>query len=172
MNMDALGAIFSPDVKRALDWVPAMIWVAGPDGDCRDVNRAWQAFTGRKREDALGDGWLSMMHPEDAAAWQGLLAEAIRDATPFALECRLRRRDGRYRWLLKNGQPVISDQGKCIGFVGYCSDVSAQKRALESLDQAGQKHRSVLANLREAVSVIEGFLHTADPLPKRIRTTA
>ena len=163
MNMDALGAIFSPDMKQALDWVPAMIWVAGPDGACRDVNLAWQEFTGRKREDALGDGWLSMMHPEDAAAWQGLLVDAVRSAAPFALECRLRRRDGRYRWLLKNGRPLLSDRGQCLGFVGYCTDVSAQKQVLESLNQASQRHRSVLANLREAVGVIEDFLHAEEP---------
>ncbi len=163
MNIDALGAVFSPDMKRALDWVPAMIWVAGPDGGCRHVNRAWLEFTGRKLEDALDDGWLSMMHPEDATAWHGLVAEAIRGATPFTLECRLRRRDGRYRWLLKMGQPVLSDKGKCIGFVGYCTDVSTQKQALESLNQASQKHRSVLASLREAVGVIEDFLHTDEP---------
>jgi PAS domain S-box-containing protein len=163
MNMDALGVEFTPEMKRALDWVPAMIWVAGPDGECRHVNRAWQEFTGRKLEDALGDGWLSMMHPEDAAAWHGLVAEAIRSATPFTLECRLRRRDGRYRWLLKTGQPIFSDKGKCIGFVGQCTDVSTHKQALEALNQASLKHRSVLANLREAVSVIEDFLHTEEP---------
>ncbi|MDD5388199.1 MAG: LuxR C-terminal-related transcriptional regulator [Gallionellaceae bacterium] len=163
MNIDALGAAFSPDMKQALDWVPAMIWVAGIDGDCRHVNLAWQEFTGRKLEDAMGDGWLSMMHPEDAAAWHGLVTEAIRAAKPFTVECRLRRRDGRYRWLLKSGQPLLSDKGGCIGFVGYCTDVSTQKQALESLNQASQKHRSVLANLREAVSVIEDFLHTDEP---------
>ncbi len=160
MNKVALSAEISPDMKQVLDWVPAMIWVAGPDGACRYVNHAWQEFTGRKQEDALGDGWLSMMHPEDAAAWHGLAEEVIRGAAPFTLECRLRRRDGRYRWLLKTGQPVFSDKGECTGFVGYCTDVSTQKQALEALNQASEKHRSVLVNLREAVSVIEDFLHT------------
>ena len=161
--MDALGAEFTPEMQRALDWVPAMIWVAGPKGDCCYVNLAWLEFTGRKLDDALGDGWLSMMHPEDAAAWHALIAEAIRNIQPFSLECRLRRRDGRYRWLLKSGKPILSDQGQCIGFVGICNDVSTQKQALESLAQASQKHRSVLANLREAVSVIDDSLHTDEP---------
>lgn len=160
MNMDASGVELTPEMKRALDWVPAMIWAAGPDGGCRHVNRSWLEFTGRKLEDALGHGWLSMMHPEDAAAWYGQTEEAIRGALPFTLECRLRRRDGRYRWLLKTGQPMFSDTGKCTGFVGYCTDVSTQKQALEALNQASEKHRSVLVNLREAVSVIEDFLHT------------
>lgn len=159
MSMDVFGVEFTPEMKQLLDWVPAMIWVAGPDGDCRHVNRAWLDFTGRKLEDTLDQGWLSMMHPEDAAAWHGLAEEAIRGAAPFTLECRLRRRDGRYRWLLKTGQPMFSDGGKCAGFIGYCTDVSTQKQALDALNQASEKHRSVLVNLREAVSVIEDFLH-------------
>jgi PAS domain S-box-containing protein len=161
--MDALSVDFSPETRGALDWVPAMIWLAGPDGSCRYVNQSWQDFTGRKLEDALGDGWLAMMHPEDGAAWHTQVAQAIRNAQPFTLECRLRRRDGRYRWLMKSGKPIVSDKGKCIGFIGICTDVSTQKQALESLSQASLKHRSVLSKLREAVSVIEDFLHTEEP---------
>ena len=167
--MDELGMEFTPEMKTALDWLPAMIWLTDPDGSCRHVNRAWQEFTGRRVEDALGEGWLSMMHPEDAAAWHGLVAEAIRGVAPFTMECRLRRRDGRYRWMLKTGKPVMSEKGKCIGFMGYCTDVSTQKQALESLNQARQKHRSLLTNLREAVTVIEDFLHTDDPGAKSLQ---
>ncbi len=164
--MDAIGMDFTPEMKSALDWVPAMIWVTGQDGACRHVNRAWLEFTGRKQEEALGDGWLAMMHPEDATSWHGLVADAVQKAAPFTMECRLRRRDGRYRWFLMTGQPVLSEAGKCIGFMGYCTDVSAQKQALESLHQARQKHRGLLNSLREAVTVIEDFLHTDEPGPK------
>ena len=163
MNQDVLSAEFTPDMQRALDWVPAMIWLAGAEGNCLYVNRAWQEFTGHKLEDALGDGWLSMMHPEDAAQWHGRIADAIRSGTDFTLECRLRRRAGRYRWLLKSGRPILGENGKLIGFIGQCTDVSTQKQALDSLSQASQKHRSVLTNLREAVRVIEDFLHTEEP---------
>lgn len=163
MQQDVLATQFSNEVKRALDWVPAMIWVSGPNGDCRYVNRAWLEFTGRRLEEAMEDGWLSMMHPEDGASWHGLVSEAIRKAQPFTLECRLRRRDGRYRWLLKSGRPIMSDKGQCIGFMGICTDVSTQKQALDNLQQASQKHRAVLSNLREAVNVIEDFLHTEEP---------
>ncbi len=161
--METLGVEFTPEMKWALDCVPTLIWVTDLEGKCQHVNRAWQDFTGRKLEDAMGDGWLSMMHQEDATAWHGLVADAIRSKSPFTMECRLRRRDGRYRWLLKNGQPVFNNENKCIAFVGYCTDVSTQKQALEALNQASQKHRSVLANLREAVSVIEDYLHTEEP---------
>lgn len=148
---------------RALDWVPAMIWVAGPDGACCHVNTAWREFTGRKLEECLGDGWLAAMHPEDAAAWPEQIGHALKALHPFNLECRLRRRDGRYRWLMKSGHPFYGENGKLIGFIGCCNDVTGQKQALESLRQAGEKHRSVLSNLKDAVGIIEGFLRTEEP---------
>lgn len=162
MEMDLLGVEITPEMKKSLDWVPTMIWLADLSGNCRHVNRAWLDFAGRNLDEALGDGWLSVMHPEDGAVWLEQVADAIREPKPFALECRLRRRDGRYRWLLKTAAPVLSEQGQCIGFAGHCVDVSTQKQALESLQQARQKHRAMLGNLREAVTVIEDFLHVED----------
>jgi len=149
-------------MKKALDWVPAMIWYSDLNGNCRHVNHAWLEFSGRKLDESLGEGWLSAMHPEDGPAWRVQVAEAARTSKPFSMECRLRRRDGRYRWLLKSAAPLISEKGNCIGFVGHCVDVSAQKQALESMHQARQKHRSLLGSLREAVTLVEDFLHTEE----------
>ncbi len=103
------------------------------------------------------------MHPEDAAAWPEQISHALQAQHPFNLECRLRRRDGRYRSLKKSGHPFYGADGKLIGFIGCCNDVTGQKQALESLRQAGEKHRSVLSNLKDAVGVIEGFLRTEEP---------
>lgn len=163
MSIDAVGEELSADMFRALDWVPSIIWVAAPDGACRLVNRAWREFTGRRLEDSLGDGWLAAMHPEDAAAWPGLIREALETLKPFSLECRLRRRDGRYRVMHKSGEPYRDEAGNVLGFIGHCVDVTNHKQALEDLRKASEKHRSVLSNLKDAVAVIEDFLRTEEP---------
>jgi PAS domain-containing protein len=51
------------------------------------------------------------MHPEDAAAWPELIERAIAGVESFTVECRLRRRDGRYRWLHKTGRTVLWREG-------------------------------------------------------------
>lgn len=158
MAHSAASALLSSEMVQALDWVPAMIWVSDMSGACRHVNRAWQEFTGRGVDDCVGDGWLAAMHPEDAHAWPVTIRQAITAREPFTLECRLRRRDGRYRWLMKTGQPFYGEKGRLMGLIGCCSDVTGQKQALETLRQATDKHRSVLSNLRDAVGIIENFL--------------
>ena len=163
MSEGATAALLSSDMLQALDWVPAMIWVADTQGRCCHVNLAWQEFTGRSLKDSLNDGWLAAMHPEDAESWPDQIQRAINSGESFLLECRLRRRDGRYRWLMKSGRPFYGDRQKMLGYMGCCFDVTGQRQALEALRQASDKHRSVLANLRDAVGVIENFLRTEEP---------
>jgi len=163
MSQMTTNALITSEMIQALDWVPAMVWVADVKGQCQHVNRAWQEFTGRSREESLGLGWLSAMHSEDADAWPEKILKAILAHESFVLECRLRRRDGRYRWLMKSGQPILTQQGELIGFIGCCNDVTEQRQALDALRKASEKHRSVLSNLRDAVGVIENFLRTENP---------
>lgn len=89
----------------------------------------------------------------------------MRAQLPFTLDCRLRRRDGRYRWYMKRGQPFYDAHGKALGMIGCCWDVTSQKQALDALNQATEKHRNVLGNLKQAVSVIEDFVRTDDDAP-------
>ncbi len=164
MTMNNASAQLSPDMIRALDWVPMIIWVSDFAGHCLLVNRAWREFTGRTLEDSLGDGWLDSMHPEDAAAWSERIQHALAAKESFAVECRLRRSDGRYRWLHKTGQPFFDEKsGDLLGYIGCCTDVTGHKQALDGLRQASEKHRSVLSNLKAAVVVIEDYLRTEEP---------
>lgn len=153
----------TPDMLKAWDWVPAILWVADPEARCRHVNSAWVEMTGRSLEDCLGEGWLAAMHPDDAAVWPDLVSQAFKAQRPFSLECRLRRKDGRYRWYTKSGQPYRNAKGEIAGFVGACIDITPHRHALDSLRQAKDKHRAVLLNLKEAVGTIEDVLRADEP---------
>lgn len=154
------------DMLKAWDWVPAILWIAGPDARCRHVNSAWRELTGRTLEDCLGEGWMAALHPEDAHHCAERISQAIRTQQAFSLECRLRRKDGRYRWFVKSGQPYRNAQGELAGFVGSCIDVTPHRHALDSLRQVKDKHRSVLNNLKQAVSTMEDVLGSDEPTQK------
>src|SRR5262245_20210268 len=94
-------------VERA----PVLVWRAGPDARFDYVNDTWLAFTGRALADELGDGWARGVHPEDVGRCVAAYLDHVARRAPFEIECRLRRHDGAYRYLLVRGAPFDDERG-------------------------------------------------------------
>jgi PAS domain S-box-containing protein len=134
------------DFRLMADCAPVMIWVSGPDRKCVYVNRPWLEFTGRTLEEAVGHGWGEGIHPEDRDRVGGVYDRAFTAIEPFELEYRMRRHDGRYRWLLDKGVPVVVD-GELSGFIGSCLDITDRMLA----EKAARKREEDFKTLAERI---------------------
>ena len=74
-------------------------------------------------EQEVGDGWTSGVHPDDLQQCLRTYLDAFGRRQPFEMQYRLRRRDGRYRWIFDRGGPVFDQHGRFRGYVGSCVDV-------------------------------------------------
>jgi PAS domain S-box-containing protein len=121
---------------------------------CDFFNQGWLKFTGRTLEQEIGNGWAEGIHPEDFARSMQTYMEAFVARRPFAMDYRLRRHDGEYRWIFDQGAPRF-DGNRFVGFIGSCVDVTAQHEAHAALAQINQmleervRERTALANERE-----------------------
>ena len=115
------------------DSSPSLIWMSGTDKLCTFFNRGWLTFTGRTMEQQLGDDWLSGVHPDDRDHCSRLYSASFDARVDFELECRLRRFDGEYRWLVDIGVPRFEADGTFLGYVGSCIDITDRKTSEESL---------------------------------------
>lgn len=106
-----------------LDGLPLLIWRTGKDAKCNYVNQAWLEYGGRSREEELGDGWLTGVHPEDLDRVIGTYLKAFHFQQPFDMEYRLRHRDGDYRRFRGQGRPFQDTEGRFAGFLGFCLEV-------------------------------------------------
>ena len=113
--------------------VPQMVWMTRPDGWNIYFNQQWVDYTGLTLEESYGHGWNAPFHPDDrqraSDAWQ----EATQKDAPYALECRLRRADGVYRWWLIRGTPHRNAKGEIIKWFGTCTDIDEIKMAEAAL---------------------------------------
>ena len=60
------------------------------------------------------------------------------------MEYRLRRHDGKYRWVLDNGVPRFAPDGIFSGYIGSCIDITDRKGIEEELTgvlQSGRRWR-------------------------------
>ncbi len=132
--------------RMMADHAPVMMWMAGLDKGCTDFNRGWLAFTGRSLAQEKGDGWAVGVHPEDLERCIHIYSTAFEQRIPFAMEYRLRRHDGKYRWIKDTGVPRSLPDGSFVGYIGCCVDVDDQKQA--ELERADLSRR--LMNAQEA----------------------
>jgi len=113
------------------DSAPVMIWVAAETGARIYFNEPWLRFTGRSVEQEMRDGWVEGVHPDDRGRCLEACRAALASREPFELEYRLRRADGRFRWILDRGVPRRAG-GSFAGFVGSCVEIHDRRRAAEA----------------------------------------
>ena len=79
--------------------IPHIVWTASPDGATTYFNRQGTDYTGCPRETNYEWNWVTLVHPEDAERAAQAWRAGDHDAAPTsALEYRIRRFDGVFRW--------------------------------------------------------------------------
>jgi PAS domain S-box-containing protein len=165
---------------------PVLIWSATLAGANDWFSPSWTAYTGRPTNELQGDGWTRAVHPEDLGRCLGIRATSFEARAPFAMDLRLRRHDGQYRWMLDNGVPRLGSDGTAVGYVGSCVDIHERKELEESLAERTQQLRlaerrqgqflamlshelrNPLAPIANAASVLRTLEHT-NPILVRLR---
>jgi len=129
---------------------PVMIWMSGVDKKPTYFNQLWLDFTGLSETDLL-NGLTGTVHPEDYPHGLDLYCRAFDQRQPFTKECRLRRHDGEYRWMLDIGVPRFHKDGSFAGYIGSCIDVTDRKLAEEA--SSGMTRKLVEAQEQERARI-------------------
>ena len=144
--------------RQLVNNTPVLIWMADQEGRYTYVNDSWLTFTGRTREQELGQGWMDNLHPDDRERILQTYPAACARQQSFELEYRLRRADGGYRWLLAAALPQRSTRGEFVGYVGSCTDLTERRemidallRAKEAAESANQAKSEFLANMSHEI---------------------
>ncbi|MBD2293346.1 response regulator [Anabaena sphaerica FACHB-251] len=125
---------------------PVGIFLTDIAGVCTYTNPRYQTILGITPEESLGEGWLRSLHPQDR---EQVLADwliCIREGREYSHEFRILKPAGIVRWVNFHSSPMLSEQGKIIGYVGTVEDISDRK-------QAEEEHTKLIreqAALREA----------------------
>ena len=106
------------------DAAPVLIWMSGADKLCTFFNKPWLEFTGRSLDQEMGSGWAEGVHEEDLQKCLKIYTEAFDTRTPFVMQYRLRRYDGKYRWVSDQGVPRYDSKADFAGYIGSCVDVT------------------------------------------------
>jgi len=131
--------------------VPDILFTCRSDGECDFITPNFYNFTGMKAGEALGRGWLTMLHPEDFEASRGHWCECVRIGEAFSTEFRLRGRNQEYHWFICRASPIRDQHGTLTKWFGACTDVDDLKRANAALMQSERKMKELNLELEQRV---------------------
>ncbi len=150
------------------DRAPVLIWLSGEDKQCTYFNQSWLDFTGRTLAEEIGSGWTDRVHPDDVLVCIQTYIDAFDARRPFAMEYRLRRKDGEYRWILDNGVPRFETDGSFAGYIGSCVDITEQKDAADAKQRFEQLFRNSPVPMAISTLTDRRFVDVNDALLKTL----
>ena len=77
-----------------------------------------------------------LLHPDDKAAFAAAVRAHLDENKPYAIDYRLRCKDGIYRWVHSRGQVVRDAEGRPVRMLGTIADITTRKQAEVELKES------------------------------------
>ncbi|MDO9018634.1 MAG: PAS domain S-box protein [Deltaproteobacteria bacterium] len=113
--------------------VPVGIFEINLAGRYTSVNERWRQLTRCTEDEALGQPWDFILHPDDREMVTAAWVEAGQQGREFGVECRYRLADGHTAWVYSTAVAVRDDDSAVMGYLGTVLDVSERKQAQAQL---------------------------------------
>ncbi|WP_299253804.1 ATP-binding protein [uncultured Aquimarina sp.] len=160
------------------DISPVGIFMTKANGKTTFVNEKWCKISGLSQQEAMDDGWLKAVHPEDKKKLKlGWYDDAERRDSSHA-EYRFLRPDGTIKWVLGQAIPEYNDKKEVIGYVGTTTDITELKlyeielnKMKDKAEESDRLKSAFLANMSHEIRTpMNGILGFAELLKEPILT--
>jgi PAS domain S-box-containing protein len=122
--------------RQMAETIPVQVWTAQPDGLLDFVTVRTADLFGVPVQNLLGNGWASIVHPEDVERASSRWKQSLETGEPYEVEFRIRSRDGQYRWHLVRADAMRAADGRIVEWFGCTADIEEHKRLEAALDAA------------------------------------
>lgn len=122
---------------------PIGIFLDDEHGQGVFVNDRYTEITGLDAEQALQDGWMRSVHPDDRERVDREWREAHAARSPVETTYRFRRADGEERWVDGRAAPVRDEADRLLGFVGTLLDITDEQNARDGLRASEERFRAL-----------------------------
>ncbi|MGD0966029.1 MAG: PAS domain S-box protein [Candidatus Acidiferrales bacterium] len=138
------------ELRQVLELAPQHITVLGPDGSRLYLNPAGLSYYGLTLEEWRGCDPRRLFHHDDRERMTSEGQIKFLSDSPYEVEARLLRNDGKYRWFLFRRNPLRDGQGHITRWYSSATDIEDRKQAEQRL-----QHENVA--LREEIDKVSMF---------------
>jgi PAS domain S-box-containing protein len=129
------------EFRTLVDTSPANIWFINADGRSCYANRSYLEFFGKTEAEIAGEGWHTLIHPDDARDYIAAILTAVHGRTPLRVRARMRRHDQQWRWIESQGRPYYCVNNSYLGLVGHNFDITDTLEASRILCENEERMR-------------------------------
>ncbi|HEX7473847.1 MAG TPA: PAS domain-containing protein, partial [Candidatus Limnocylindrales bacterium] len=117
----------------AIEAAPVGVFQTDADGAGVYVNDRWCEYAAMTRQEAMGEGWLRAVHPDDLERVRDEWAASVADGRDFELEFRFTQPDGQTLWVTGTATAVNDARGAVSGYIGTVTNITAAVAARMAL---------------------------------------
>jgi PAS domain S-box-containing protein len=125
--------------KNLTDISPVGIFQTDEKGATTFVNPEWIKISGLSFEEAMGDGWLNAVHPDDKERLQQGWQKSTKLHKSSFSDYRFVHPDGKIAWVMGQAIPEINAENKIIGYIGTITNITWRKQVEDKLKESEQK---------------------------------
>jgi PAS domain S-box-containing protein len=118
--------------RMLVDATSDVVWSTDAAGNAASQHTKWLDLTGQTPQDLRDGRWGDVIHPDDIERVRIAWKEALDTKARYAVEYRVRLRDGSYRWFLARGLPLFDHGGTLREWIGTATDIDDRKRDSEA----------------------------------------
>jgi PAS domain S-box-containing protein len=158
--------------RNLVEQLPCVVYLAeyGEDGDWLYISPQLERILGYTPQEWLAHPHpqASFTHPDDIERVRAGEQRSYETGEPFRIEYRMRRRDGRWVWLLDEATAVLGEDGRPFCLQGLMFDITERRQAEERLVALGRLKDTLLHtlshDLKEPLTAIGGAASTLERL--------
>lgn len=152
--------------RWSVDLSPQVPWTAAPDGSIEEVGPRFEDLTGMKAGDALGNGWLEVLHEADVERVGPLWRAHLASGEPIDVDYRIRLRDGGFRWMRARASARRDPTGRIVRWYGTLEDVHDRLLAKRDLADSEERFRLAVQSARLGIWDFDATVGTRNWSPE------
>jgi PAS domain S-box-containing protein len=164
--------------RALVEQLPAVVYLGeyGEEGDWLYISPQIERVHGLTPQEWLAHPGpqSTFTHPDDLPLVREGEDRSFRTGEPFRAEYRMRRKDGRWIWILDEASPVMDEHGRPLCMQGLMYDITERKEAEERLVALDRLKNTLLHtlshDLKEPLTAMLGAASTLERLDQELET--
>lgn len=139
---------------HAVEQGPASVVITNVAGDIEYVNPKYEEITGYSASEAIGKNPKILKSGETPPEEYKKLWETITAGKEWRGEFHNRRKNGELFWESASISPIRNEKGEITNFIAVKEDITERRKWEQSLQEANDKLRNALADLKNTQSML------------------